>query len=70
MKPNINGRILVADAQFDGDRGDSNVSLIYKPEVKPTYVNAASNDSKRSNSLLLAIELANRWNHFVFITRK
>jgi hypothetical protein len=51
IKPKINGRILIADGQFDGNGRNNNVSFIYKPDVKPTYLNASYKDSNGSNSL-------------------
>jgi len=50
-KPNISGRILITDSQFDGNCRDNNVSFIYKPDVKPTYLNASRNESNRCDSV-------------------
>ena len=55
IKPNISGRMLIADGHFDCDRGSNNVSLIYKPDAKPTYSNASCNDSNGSGSVLSSI---------------
>jgi hypothetical protein len=40
IKPNISGRMPIADGHFDCNRGSNNFSSIYKPDVKPTYFNA------------------------------
>ena len=43
---------LLIDGHFDCNRGNNNVSFIYKPDVKPTYFNASYNDSNESVALM------------------
>jgi hypothetical protein len=58
IKPNISGRILIADDQFDKDRGNNNkVSFICKPDVKPTYFNRSCNDANGSDCVSFIFHL-------------
>ncbi len=57
IKPKISGRTLIVDGQFDGDCGDNNVSFIYKPDAKLTYLNASYKDSNGSDSVSFIFHL-------------
>jgi len=62
INPKLSGRRVNADGQLGRDWGNKTiVSLIYKPDVKPTYFNASYKDS--NGSILVSFISFARFNY-------